>query len=517
MRKKKNSIAAVAMLILIISVVGKVFGFLRDVLLANYFGTSYVVDAYLMSDSIPGILFGALTAISVGFIPAYYKIEGTAKKNKFLNNTLFTSFSLSTIFIIITYVFSGPIVEFCARGFNQNQKEITETFLRITVLSILLNTPNRILVSYLNCNKQYISSNISNLAVSFTQAIFVVLAAKINIILLPVGAVIPFVIQFIWLMTSATKCGYKPSLHAKPNEDVCSLIVLSVPIFFSSVLSEINSFIDKSIGSGLKEGSISALNYSFTIRAVFVTMIGTIVTSILYPRIAEAVASVDNDKLRAYTEKSIDAILYFIIPINIFFMLFGSDLIKVLLMRGNFSNESLEMTTGSFEMYMLSLLVVVIREIIIRLMYSNSKSRLNLCFACIDIIINFVLSILLSRFIGHIGLALATSIAAIGTFPFYIYELKREIPTFHIKQRINIVLKCLLSTIFAVGISVFFSQFAMESIGDSTLALFVKIIVVAFISAIIYLNVTYLLGAQMSKRLFEKVGDLLNSRNLHNR
>lgn len=508
MKRIRNSTTEAAIVLLIISVIGKLFGFLRDVLLANYFGTDSVVDAYLMSDSIPGILFGALTAISVGFVPAYYKVEPKEARDKFLNNTLITSFSLSILFILFTYIFSESIVNLCASGFSVQQKNLTESFLRITILSVLFNTPNRILTSYLNCNKQYISSNVANLAVSFTQAVFVVFAAKINIYLLPVGIVVPFIIQFIWLLMFSSRCGYKPLLVAKPDKEVRNLIILSFPIFFSSILSEIGSFIDKSIGSGLQEGSISALNYSFTIRAIFVTMVGTIVTTILFPRISEAVAESDSKKLRDYIEKSLDAIIYFIIPINVFFMVFGKDVIRVLLMRGSFSTDSLEMTCSSFEMYMISLLVVIIREIVIRLMYSNSKTRLNLAFASMEIIINVVLSILLSQPLGHAGLALATSIAAIATFPLYIHELKKEIPSIRLRKRVSIGIKCLVGSVLAVGVSILSSEFIFCVLGNSTLQVLFKLVFVAFISVIVYLIITYAFGVDETKQLLEKTRKL---------
>ena len=197
--KNKLSLNIIALVVILISLIGKIFGFAREILLANYFGTSGIVDVYLMSVTIPSIFFGFLPAIGIGFTPVYFGIENSEERNRFVSNILISSALFAFFCISLAIIFSKNIVMLCAPGFSPENQELTSKFLWITVWFVLLHTPVQILTAFLNCNEDYINSNVSNLFVSVTQAVFVILAAKYSVMLLPVGVVLPWVFQFIWL------------------------------------------------------------------------------------------------------------------------------------------------------------------------------------------------------------------------------------------------------------------------------------------------------------------------------
>ncbi len=495
----------VASVIILIALMGKVLGFLRELLLANYFGTSSLVDIYLMSVTIPSILFGFLPAIGTAFTPIYYEIGEKKRQSKFLNNLLVASIVIALTCIILAYFTDDCIVAFCAPGFSETAKTTTIEFLRITIWIVLFNTPVQILVAFLNCKKDYINSNLSNLTVSFTQALFVIIAAYTNPIFLPIGVLLPWLFQFLWLFFSSIRQGYRPSLKITKDSYVKKLLFLAAPICISNLLVDLNGFVDKALSSSLPEGRLSALNYAFTIRAIFVTVATTVLATIYYPRISELTSEKNEKGIVGLVEKLLDIILIIIIPINTFCIIFGREEIQIVLMRGSFNAESLAITLSPFIMYMLSLSVIIIRELIIRVMYANGETKLNLCFGAINIGINVILSLIFVKKLEHNGLALATSIAAILTFPLYVRKLYKLVPGINLKKRLNILWKVIVASMTMGGATYLVNILLTPSIGDTFISTLLRFCICFATGIIAYGSMLVVLRVSVAIAIFDKI------------
>lgn len=499
-----------AVIVIAISLLGKVFGFARELLLANYFGTSNIVDVYLMSITIPSILFGFLPALGTGFTPIYYGIDEDRRKNQFLNNILVVSVAIAFICILITFIFKNQIVSFCAPGFDPFSKELTSLFLCISIWAVLFNTPVQILTAYLNCNGDYINSNVSNLFVSLIQAVFVVIAAKAGEIFLPIGAVLPWLFQMWWLGISSRKKGYRIVRYTIDDKYVNALFKLAAPLFISNILVDINGFIDKMLSSSLPEGRLSALNYSFTLRAVFVTAASTVITTIIYPKISEKLICGDKLSSNGIIAKYFDIISFIIVPVCCICIIFSEDLVRIILMRGNFDRNSLQNTVSPFLAYSISLIVIVWRELIIRIMYSTGRTSINLRYSLIEICINILLSLSLVRYFGHVGLAMATTIAAIITFPLYYLELKRILSCEMLKGRLEKILKIFLSTAALASVS-FVTSMVLKKFPDiGFIADIVHLAISTCTGGIAYVIVSYFLQIEECIDVVDKIKIKLN-------
>src|SRR6056297_2438102 len=105
-----------------VTLISKIFGFGRQMLLAHFFGVSYIVDAYLMAIAIPSILLGTITnSISVTYIPVYTEIDekhGKKASNNFTSNISLLSLIFSLIVTTAGVFFSEEIVKLLASGFE---------------------------------------------------------------------------------------------------------------------------------------------------------------------------------------------------------------------------------------------------------------------------------------------------------------------------------------------------------------------------------------------------------------
>ena len=113
---KGKPMKKVTLIVILITIVSKVFGFAREVVLSYFFGASSISDAYLIAITIPGVLFGFVAAaLSAGYIPLYSKIEheeGSKQALLFTNNLINITIVLSTIFVLLGVVFTRQIIKF---------------------------------------------------------------------------------------------------------------------------------------------------------------------------------------------------------------------------------------------------------------------------------------------------------------------------------------------------------------------------------------------------------------------
>ena len=465
---KNNKIGRTAAILTIIVVVGKAFGFLREVLLAYFFGTSKVVDAYVVSVTIPFILFGFLSALGVAFIPKFYKISEN-NRNAFLTSTIITSVFISVICISVTLISPEKIVTVVAGGFNEETIKLTASYLRITIFLILFNTPVQLLIAYLNCNEKYISSNISNLLLSSVQCIFVIFAAKVNVYLLPVGILVSYVIQFGLLYFHSLKVGYRIELKSTVKNEVIRLIISALPICLSTILIDINGFVDKYFSSFLESGSISALNYAYNVFSLFYFIGTSAMTTISFPRISEYFQLGLHKEISCLINKLINTMLVLLIPTTIICVLNSRNLIYIVLQRGNFDISSLELTSVPFMYYSIGLVFISVREVFIRVLYALEKSNINLIFGVVNIGLNIAFSAIFVRLMGIGGLAFATSISSIVSFPLYMLYIMRRF-TLSIKRImincLKIFISCIPLIVVLVSVNIMFplQNFVIEII-----------------------------------------------------
>ena len=129
-----------AILIMLITGVSKVLGLFRDVTISYFYGASNISDAYLISLSIPGIIFTLVgSAILTTYIPIYSKIEkehGTNISNKYTNNLVNIVMIICTIIIVCSFLFTQQIVKVFAKGFDDETLALAIQFTKITMLGL---------------------------------------------------------------------------------------------------------------------------------------------------------------------------------------------------------------------------------------------------------------------------------------------------------------------------------------------------------------------------------------------
>lgn len=444
-----STIKKTAIIITIISLCTKLLGFGREIVLAYFYGTSYIVDSYLMAVAIPGIIFGWLTSLSVSYTPVYTDIRvnlGEEKAKNFTNNIISIALTLSAICAIFGCIFSQYLVKIAAPGFEGEVYNLTNTFVKVSVFTTIFNVSAQILVSYLNCDNKFIQSNISTLVISSTQLVVIYLSSKIGKEFLIYGTVLSNFVQLALLYIFSYKNGFIYKFELKITQEIKQAFIILMPIFISSMLTQINNFVNKMFASGLSEGSIASLNYSMIIRTFIFYIFTIALTTMIYPMLSKSMAENNIQSVKSMISKAVNILVILFVPITIGAILLSEPAISFVYERGKFNHESTINTAIAFQMYSISLLPLALRDVITKVFYSmkDTKSTMHVSVFTVGLCVAF--SIILVKPLGHVGLALATSLAETITIPLFFYFLRKRLGNLGMKNSIIIFLKSAIAS-----------------------------------------------------------------------
>lgn len=250
----------------------KFFGLLREVLIAAYYGTTDLTDAYLIAHSIPTIAFALIgSAIATTYIPMYSKVNSERDEtsaNTFTLHLLVVLLFFCLMISLLGELFTKNIVWIFAPGFSGEKLTITENFARILFPSVFAMTLFDLFGSYLQWHEKFRP---------------IVLVPMIGNIVIIVSLYISSLFQNVYIFVWGTFWGlfsqvffYLPwvshtGLFSAPWGKIRSdtylkqLLPLIIPVLIGTGANEINSIIDKSLVSSLDTGSVAALNFSYKI------------------------------------------------------------------------------------------------------------------------------------------------------------------------------------------------------------------------------------------------------------
>ena len=456
-----------ALLVMIITVLSKILGFGREVFLSYVYGASAITDAYLISQTIPTVIFSFVgAAIATGFIPLYSRIlneQGQLEANKYTNNLSNALLLLASIIVAIVLLFTQSIVKIFASGFNGETLALAVAFTRISVFGVYFTALLNIFAGYLRIHDNYIMPALVGFPMNLVIIASLFISTKTNIYVIAIGSVLATASQLLLLIPFVRKNGYRyhPVLNLK-DDYIKTMIIIALPVIAGQSVDQINVLVDRTLASGIAVGGISALNYANRLNGFVQGLFVASISTVLYPMISKMAAEDNMKGLKASISEAISVINLLVIPATIGAMIFSKEIVTLLFGRGAFTPEAIDMTGGALFYYSIGMIAFGLREILSRAFYALQDTKTPMINATIAVVINIILNIVLSKYLGIGGLALATSIAAIvGTLLLFI-TLRRKIGGFGLKEItksfIKISIASILMGFIALGSFNFFSQ-----------------------------------------------------------
>lgn len=441
-RSRENvRVAKAAGVVGMATMLSRVFGFIRDMVVAGYFGASPTTDAFFVAFRIPNLLRRLLAegSLTVSFVPVFteYLQQKGRKEALELADIAFTALSVLLVFISLVGVLLSPlIVAFMAPGFLKvpSQYELAVFLTRFMFPYIFFISLVALCMGILNSLRHFAAPalspvilNISMIVCTLTMKDFFVepiFALAVGVML---GGVMQLAMQWPFLIRMGVRL--KPNFSFR-HPGVRRVGALMLPAAFGAAIYQINIFIATILASFLPEGSVSYLYYADRIVELPLGVFAIAVGTAALPSLSALAAEGRMEEFKGTISFSLRLILFITIPASAALIVLREPIISVLFQRGAFDTLSTAKTADALLYYTLGLWAFSTIRVVVSAFYSLQDTKTPMKAAVVALIVNAVSSLILMFPLQHGGLALATSLASAVNVTMLFSVLRLRIGTF---------------------------------------------------------------------------------------
>lgn len=426
---KSMSVLKAAWIIAVVTIVSKLIGFIRDIIIANYYGASLVSDAYYYAYQIPSLSLILLGGVGGPFhsatVAVFSKlIPDLKEKPQEAVNKLYSTFmTATTIFFLILsaimFIFPRQIMGLIISSGSADMINLAAEHLKIMTPLLIIGGIVGIYYGILIIYRQFMLPNLSPIIMS-AAIIGIVVASAPNdqkgyalAWATTIGAILQLVIQY----PNVRKLGFlwKPNFQFTNNPNFKEIMELLFPAVLSSTVGQIHIYVDMFFTSSISEGAWTAIGYA---NRVFQFPVGILVTAFLvplFPIFARLVADKDMDGIKTYFNKGVGVLFFVGIPIIIGILTVGMDAVRLIFERGAFDADATFMVTEALWFLSVSILPYVFRDSITRVYYSFNDSKTPFIVAFSSIVLKYILNVIFinKMHMGIGGITLSTSLVTL--------------------------------------------------------------------------------------------------------
>lgn len=427
-----KSLARTSMLVTILMVIGYVISFLKEVVIANYFGISGAVDAYTIAITIPVTLFAVISvSIQSIVVPLYSDIlvnGGEEEARVYINKLITLVGCVAVFFIFLCEVLASPLIYLFAPGFEPEIHSLASSLLRITLPTILFTVLDRVFVGVLNVHRKFVFPTLSLYVLNFILILFIVLLhAEWGITAACVGQVIGSIGQVLFLFIVVHRyIHFRLDFRWKGDDAIKKSMKNSVPIIWTVSLGEVSAIINRMVSSFLFVGSISAISYALKINSVLMQFFTTAIATIVYPLYAESAARKDLTQLNGRVNSTLSIYIFFLLPLMCGILCLKQEVITVAFGRGAFDSDAITLTQQLLGLYCIGITFSAIRETTTKVFYSLQDTTTPAKNTTLGLILTIAFNLTLPLVFGIYGLAIAKSLVAIIISTRLLWELVRK-------------------------------------------------------------------------------------------
>jgi len=419
------------------TLLSRVLGYARDMVIAYFFGAGWATDAFFVAFRIPNTLrrlFGE-GSMTVSFIPVYtdYILHRTKEESQELVDVAFTlASSVLMGLTVLGIVFSPQIIAALAPGFDDpRQVELTIFMTRIVFPFLFFIGLVALAMGILNAHRHFaapaLAPTLLNLSmIASAYLLFHRLAEPI--VSLAIGVFFGGLIQVAFQLPFLVKKGvmFRLNFHFL-HPAIRRICILMVPALLGVAVAQINQFVGTILASFLLEGSISYLYFAYRLiefpLGVFVIALGTAAL----PSFSQLVSEGSMEEFRDTLSFSVRLVLFVSVPAMVGLMVLRIPIIHLLFQHGAFTYGDTLLTAQALFYYGVGLWAIAGARIIAPAFYAMQDTKTPVKIAVVSLLANVALSLILMVPLKHGGLALANSLASMVNVSLLLVWLRKRI------------------------------------------------------------------------------------------
>ncbi len=412
------------------TMLSRVLGLVRDMVIARYFPVSGATDAFFVAFKIPNLLrrFFAEGAFALAFVPvlAEYKETRSREALKDLIDHVAGTLGLILLLISTAGMLAAPLlVGIFAPGFADNpaaRPELAADLLRVTFPYILFISLAGLLGGILNTFKHFATPAFAPVLLNVVLIIAAIWVAPYfdePVQALAWGVFVAGIAQMLVQVPTLARMGLVPRFrYRRAHDGVKKIMTLMLPALFGSSVAQLNLLLNTIIASFLVAGSISWLYYSDRFVELPLAIFGVALGTVILPKLSGDHANADAGQFSNTLDWALRLALLLAIPATLGLIVLAEPILATMMMYGEFKWADVEMSAMSLRTYALGLPAFILVKVLAPGFYSRQDTRTPVRIGMIAIFANMLLNLLIvlpwyltGQPGAHAGLALATALA----------------------------------------------------------------------------------------------------------
>jgi putative peptidoglycan lipid II flippase len=439
------------------TLLSRILGYVRDMVIAYFFGTADAADAFFVAFRIPN-LFRRLFAegsLTVSFIPVFtrYLVQESKKNAYEFASIVFTLLSIVLVlFSCLGIVCSPLIVKIMAWGFvdEKAKYELTVLLTRIMFPYIFFISLVALCMGILNSLKHFAAPALAPVLLNLTMIISVIALMPFfsqPVLALAIGVILGGFLQLALQVPFLKKKGLSLTFNFNfSHPGVKKMAKLMLPAVLGAAVYQLNTMIITMLASFLPAGSVSYLYYSDRIFQFPLALFGISLATALLPAMADQAARNRMEDLKDSLSQGLKLIFFISIPAMAGLIILRVPIVRMLFQRGVFTADATLLTANALFYFTIGLWAVAGVRVVVNVFYALQDIWTPVKVAMLSILCNLVMSVVLMKPLQHAGLALAVSLSSMLNLVVLLSILRIRLGKLGIRKGLSSFAKTIVSS-----------------------------------------------------------------------
>lgn len=418
------------------TLVSRILGFIRDAVIAWYFGAGFSSDAFIAAFRIPNLLrrLFAEGSLSSAFIPIFtdYLVKQDKAEAFNLARSAFRVLTIFLVLVAIAGILMSPwIVRIIAPGFSAQKLALTVTLTRMMFPYIVFIGLVALCMGVLNVLGHFAAPASAPILLNLSMIGSVLLICPVltePVLGLALGVLIGGVLQLGLQLPVLVRSGFRFWKRVKLiHPGVRRVGTLIPPVILGGAVYQINIVVGTLLASFLPEGSVTFLYFADRLVQFPLGVFAIATATAVLPSLSRQAAAGAFDALRDTFRNTLQMVFFIALPAMTGLIILREPIVTLLFQRGEFDAAATRLTAQALLYYSLGLGAFSAVRIVAAVFFSLQDTRTPVRMAGISIMANIILGVVLMKPLAHGGLALATSLASMLNLALLVRALRTKL------------------------------------------------------------------------------------------
>lgn len=414
---RRGGVARAAAVLAALTAVSQLLGFVRDAVIAAVFGAGAEIDAFFVAQGVMNLVLalvaGAMAKAIVPPVSRAASADDVARANRTVQTALTVTLIVLVTGSVVMYVGADLVVAVLAPGFDDATAELTSSLTRIVLFATVFVAATNIFAAAAQAHGRFFLSGFEgvpfNVVMIAAAALF---GATYGVEALAVGFVIGSAIRLLVQLPAvrAAKLRLRPRLALR-DPDFREVLQLAPPLLLTAAVVNVNTLVDRAVGSAQGEGVIASLSFGWRIVTLVDSLLVVTLAAALYPAFSAVGTPDKRGELRAMVGRSLSIMLVLLAPVTALLVVAAEPIVTLVFGRGDFDDTAVRLTSIAVVGYAVSAMGLGVRVVASRASFAMGDSRMPVAVAIFSMAVNVAGDLTLGVTYGVAGLAASTSLS----------------------------------------------------------------------------------------------------------